>query len=81
MLICNIKYYSILKENVQISLKLESILHITDLFYLLIDIFLLYKCIDIDYIYKKYKLLIRFIERFYRFLNKNDLPHNLFQRL
>lgn len=57
MLICNIKYYSILKENVQISLKLESILH------------------------KKYKLLIRFIERFYRFLNKNDLPHNLFQRL
>lgn len=81
MLICNIKYYSILKENVQISLKLESILHITDLFYLLIDIFLLYKCIDIDYIYKKYKLLIRFIERCYRFLNKNDLPHNLFQHL
>lgn len=40
MLIFNIKYYNTLKENVQINLKLESILYITDLFYLFIDIFI-----------------------------------------
>lgn len=57
MLIFNIKYYNTLKENVQINLKLESILYITDLFYLFIDIF----------------ISIWFIKRFYRFLNKNDL--------
>lgn len=51
MLIFNVKYYNILKENVQLSLKLESILHITDLFYLFIDIFILIRCIDIGYIY------------------------------
>lgn len=50
-LIFNVKYYNILKENVQISLKLESILYITDLFYLFIDIFILIRCIDIGYIY------------------------------
>lgn len=65
MLIFNIKYYNTLKENVQINLKLESILYITDLFYLFIDIF----------------ISIRFIKRFYRFLNKNDLSYDLFQHL
>lgn len=65
MLIFNIKYYNTLKENVQINLKLESILYITHLFYLFIDIF----------------ISIRFIKRFYRFLNKNDLSYDLFQHL
>lgn len=65
MLIFNIKYYNTLKENVQINLKLESILYIRDLFYLFIDIF----------------ISIRFIKRFYRFLNKNDLSYDLFQHL
>lgn len=65
MLIFNIKYYNTLKENVQINLKLESILYITDLFYLFIDIF----------------ISIWFIKRFYRFLNKNDLSYDLFQHL
>lgn len=65
MLIFNIKYYNTLKENVQINLKLESILYITDLFYLFIDIF----------------ISIWFIKKFYRFLNKNDLSYDLFQHL
>lgn len=65
MLIFNIKYYNTLKENVEINLKLESILYITDLFYLFIDIF----------------ISIWFIKKFYRFLNKNDLSYDLFQHL
>lgn len=59
MLIFNIKYYNTLKENVQINLKLESILYITDLFYLFIDIFISIDKYRYKYrlYYKKYKLL------------------------